>query len=60
VHVRAKKQAIRLKHGGGSVFSASGSSSLVRTEGKMNGEKYREILDENLIQSTQDLRQYCV
>ena len=38
-------------------FSASGSLSLVRTEGKMNGEKYREILDENLLQSTQDLRQ---
>jgi hypothetical protein len=29
---------------------------LVRIEGKMNGAKYREILDENLLQSTQDLR----
>ena len=27
---------------------------LVRIEGKMNGAKYREILDENLLQSTQD------
>ena len=25
-------------------------------EGKMNGAKYREILDENLLQSAQDLR----
>jgi hypothetical protein len=29
---------------------------LVRIKGKLNGEKYREILDENLLQSTQDLR----
>ena len=29
---------------------------LVRIEGKMNGAKYREILDENLLQSSQDLR----
>jgi hypothetical protein len=29
---------------------------LVRIEEKMNGAKYREILDENLLQSTQDLR----
>ena len=27
-----------------------------RIEAKMNGAKYREILDENLLQSTQDLR----
>jgi hypothetical protein len=25
-------------------------------KGKMNGAKYREILDENLLQSTQDIR----
>jgi hypothetical protein len=37
-------------------FSAAGSGRLVRDEGKMNGEKYREILDENLCQSAQDLR----
>ena len=48
------------KYGGGSImlwgyFSAAGPARLVRTEGKMNGEKYREILDENMLQSTQDL-----
>ena len=29
---------------------------LVRIEGKMNGAKYRETLDENLLQSAQNLR----
>ena len=29
---------------------------LVRIEGKMNGAKYREILDENLLKSAQDIR----
>ena len=29
---------------------------LVRIEGKMNREEYREILNENLLQSAQDLR----
>ena len=37
-------------------FSAAGNGSLVRIEGKINGAKYREILDENLFQSAQDLR----
>ena len=37
-------------------FSAAGTRRLVRIEGKMNGAKSREILDENLLQSTQDLR----
>uniref|UniRef100_A0AAZ3QRW0 Tc1-like transposase DDE domain-containing protein n=1 Tax=Oncorhynchus tshawytscha TaxID=74940 RepID=A0AAZ3QRW0_ONCTS len=35
-------------------FSAAGTGRLVRIE--MNGAKYREILDENLFQSTQDPR----
>jgi hypothetical protein len=37
-------------------FSAAGTGRLVRMEGKMSGVKYREILDENLLQSFQDLR----
>ena len=37
-------------------FSVAGTGRLVRIEGKMNGAKYREILDENLLQSAQDLR----
>ena len=50
-----------VKHGGGSIilwvcFSESGTGRQVRIEGKMNGAKYREILDENLLQSAQDLR----
>ena len=40
-----------VKHGGGNImlrgcFSAAGAGRLVRIEGKMNGEKHREILDE--------------
>ena len=35
-------------------FSAAGSGRLGRIEGKMNGEKYREILDENLHQSNSE------
>jgi hypothetical protein len=37
-------------------FSAAGTGRLVRNEVKINGAKYREILDENFLQSTQDLR----
>ena len=50
-----------VKHGGDSImlwgcFSAAGTGRLVRIEGKINGAKYRGILDENLLQSAQDLR----
>jgi hypothetical protein len=41
-------------HGG--CFSAARTRRLVRIEGKMNRAKYREILDENLLQSAQHLR----
>jgi hypothetical protein len=40
----------------GGMISAAGTGRLVRIEAKMNGEKYREILDEILLQGTQDLR----
>jgi hypothetical protein len=33
-----------------------GTRRPVRIKEKMNGEKYIEILDENLLQSTQNLR----
>ena len=45
-----------VKHGGGSIMlwgccSAAGTGRLVRIEGKMNAAMYRDILDENLLQS---------
>ena len=61
-HVWEKPGTIpTVKHGGGSImlwgcFSVAGTGSLVKIVGKVNGVKYREILDENLLQSTQDLR----
>jgi hypothetical protein len=50
-----------VKHCGGSImlwgcFSVTRNGRLVRIEGKLNRARYREILDENLFQSTQDLR----
>ena len=49
------------KHGGGTIMlwgylSAAVTGRLGRIEAKMNGAKYREILDQNLLQNTQDLR----
>ena len=61
-HVWRKPGTIpMLKHGGGRImlwgcFSVAGTGRLIKDEGKMNGAKYREILDENLLQSAQDLR----
>ena len=61
-HVWRKPGTIlTMKHGGGSIklggcFSAAGTGRLVRIETKMNGVKYKEILDENLLQSAQDFR----
>ena len=50
-----------VNHGGGSImlwgcFSSAGTGKLVRTEGKMDGAKYRAILEENLMESAKDLR----
>ena len=50
-----------VKHGGGSImlwgcFSSAVTGRLVRIEGKMNAAMYRDILDENLLQSSLDLR----
>ena len=61
-HVCRKHGTIpTVKHGGGSImwwrcFSAAMTERLVKIEGKLNGAKYREILDENLLHSAQDLR----
>ena len=61
-HVWRKPGTIpTVKHAGGSImlwgcFSEAGTERLVRIEAKMNGAKYRGILDENLLQSPQDLR----
>ena len=46
-----------VKHGGGSIMLwgcllALGTGTRVRIEGKMNGAKYRQILNENLLQNT--------
>ncbi|XP_061627770.1 uncharacterized protein mxd4 isoform X1 [Phyllopteryx taeniolatus] len=50
-----------VKHGGGSImlwmcFSPAGTGRLVAIEKKMNAAKYRDILDESLLQSAQNLR----
>jgi hypothetical protein len=41
-----------VKHVGGGCFSAAGTGRLVRIEAKMKGAKYREILDENLLRTS--------
>ena len=61
-HIWRKPGIITLvKHGGDSImqwecFSVAGTGGLVRIKAKMNGAKYIEILDDNLLQSAQDLR----
>ena len=39
----------------GDAFSGAGTRRLVRIEGTMNGAKYRQILNENLLHSANDL-----
>ena len=61
-HVWRKPGTIpTVKRGGGSImlagcFSVEWTKRLVSIEAKMNGAKYREILNENLLQSARDLR----
>ncbi|KAL0150495.1 hypothetical protein M9458_054312 [Cirrhinus mrigala] len=50
-----------VKYGGGSImlwgcFSSAGTGKLVRVDGKMDGAKYKAILEENLLESAKDLR----
>ena len=63
-HVWRKPGTIPMvKHGGASIilwgcFSVSGTGSLVRIDRKMNGAKYREILDEILDEKNGKLPKY--
>uniref|UniRef100_A0A8K9XU40 Tc1-like transposase DDE domain-containing protein n=1 Tax=Oncorhynchus mykiss TaxID=8022 RepID=A0A8K9XU40_ONCMY len=50
-----------VKHGGGSImvwacFSSAGTGKMVKIDGKMDGAKYRTILEENPMESAKDLR----
>ncbi len=37
-------------------FSVAGTGEVIREDGKVNAAKYRDILNENLVQSAQNLR----
>ena len=60
-HVWKKPGTITtVKYGGGRIMLwgciSAGTGRLVRIEAKMNGAKCREILDENLLKSSQEIR----
>ena len=49
-----------VKHGGGSImlwgcFLEAETGRFLRIEGTLNGAKYRQMLEENLLQSAEDL-----
>ena len=39
-----------------SCFSSAGTGKLVKLEGTMDGAKYRRIVDENMLESTMNLK----
>ena len=50
-------EAVKLKvFTSSSFFSVAGTGELVRVRGKLNIEMYRDMLNEKLIQKTQDFR----
>ena len=54
--VARRKPLLRWHHHAVGMFSVAGTGRLVRVEGKMNGAKYSEIIDANLLENAQDLR----
>uniref|UniRef100_A0AAZ3RIR8 Transposase n=1 Tax=Oncorhynchus tshawytscha TaxID=74940 RepID=A0AAZ3RIR8_ONCTS len=59
--VKATQLIPTVKHGGGNImvwacFSSAGTGKMVKIDGKMDGAKYRTILEENLMESAKDLR----
>ncbi len=45
-----------LKHSMWGCFSAAGTGEVIREDGKLNAAKYRDIHNENLVQSAQNCR----
>ncbi len=69
IHVRGKPSTTyhlhntipTVKHGGGSImqwgcFSVAGTGEVIREDGKLKAAKYRDIVNESLVQSGQNLR----